>query len=146
MTESYMKSYGSLEAYENGHQIRDMHFDTEYDGEDINFSIRDGDTEYSGHEKLDEGALMALFNCPSSSMSLETRLKEDFPIKSKKDKKNSKDNNDKKDKKDKKNSKDNKDNKNKKNSKDNKNNKASKVKKDTRKKQRHVKERNTKKK
>lgn len=143
MTESYMKSYGSLEAYENGHQIRDMQFDAESDGKNINFSIRDGDTEYSGHEKLNEDARMTLLNCPSSNMSLEERLLKDFqlsstnPFKSKKDKKNKKKSGDKKESGNKKESGD---------KKESKESKEKKDKKDTRKKRRHVKERNTKKK
>ena len=37
MTETYMRSSGSLEVYENGEQLHDMQYNAESDGNNIDF-------------------------------------------------------------------------------------------------------------
>jgi hypothetical protein len=88
MTETYMRSSGSLEVYENGEQLHDMQYNAESDGNNIDFYMKNNNDEYVG--QLDENARLSLFNFPATSVPLTERLEHDFPVKSIKSTKKSK--------------------------------------------------------
>jgi hypothetical protein len=90
MAETYMISSGSIEAYENGQQVEDVHYNAQSDGNNIDFYVKDNEDEYYGYGPLDDTTLLQSLNAPATSMPLIEQLEKDFPLKLTKSKKGSK--------------------------------------------------------
>lgn len=82
-----MISSGSIEAYENGQQVEDLHYNAQSDGSNIDFYVKDNEDEYYGYGPLDDSTLLQSLNAPATSMPLIEQLEKDFPLKPTKSKK-----------------------------------------------------------